>query len=339
MKFYKNITLIITLALFSCGVYAQSLKTGTTAAQFLKIGVGPRAIAMGSAFTATSDDISAIYWNPGGLASLNSNQAFFNHINWIADIKYDFAAITTNVSGFGTLGAFVSVLSTEDMLVRTIEKPEGTGELFGYNTLAIGLSYARSLTEQFSIGFNVKYLSENLWHMNSIGFALDIGTMYKIPVFTKELRIAASISNFGTKMKLTGRDILNVKSVGSGSSPNLINTDIQLDSYELPLLFRIGLGIDIIKSSSNRITIDADAIHPNDHTEYVNSGFEYAWNEIIFLRAGYNSLLEKDTEKGLSLGFGLNYRIVDLVKLKVDYAYENFHRLTDVQYFSVGIEF
>jgi hypothetical protein len=294
---------------------------------------------MGSAFTATADDISSIYWNPSGLTAINSNEAFFNHVNWIADIKYDFAALATNVEGFGTLGAFVSVLSTNDMLVRTIEKPEGTGELFTYNTLAVGISYARSLTYQFSIGFNIKYLNENLWHMSSSGFALDVGTMYKLPLFSKELRIAASISNFGTKMKLAGRDILSVLPVGSGSSPNLINTDIQLDSYELPLLFRIGLAADVIKSPSNRLTIDADAIHPNDHTEYINSGFEYAWNEIIFLRAGYNSLFEKDTEKGLSLGFGLNYRIVDLIKLKVDYAYENFHRLSDVQYFSVGIEF
>ena len=339
MKFLKLITISAVIILFTCGLYAQSLKTGTTASQFLKIGVGPRAIAMGSAFTATSDDITAMYWNPSGLASINSNQASFSHVNWIADINYDFAALATNVPGFGTLGAFVSVLSTNDMLVRTIEKPEGTGELFGYNTLAIGLSYARNLTDKFSIGFNAKYLSENLWHMNSSGFALDIGTLYKIPMFEKEFRIAASISNFGTKMKLSGRDILSVKRVGSGNSPNLINTDVQLDSYDLPLLFRIGIAADLIKSSSNRITVGVDAIHPNDHTEYINSGLEYAWNEIIFLRAGYNSLFEKDTEKGLTFGFGLNYRIVDLIKLKVDYAYEDFGRLNNIQYFSVGIEF
>ena len=339
MKFLKLITISAVIILFTCGLYAQSLKTGTTASQFLKIGVGPRAIAMGSAFTATSDDITAMYWNPSGLASINSNQASFSHVNWIADINYDFAALATNVPGFGTLGAFVSVLSTNDMLVRTIEKPEGTGELFGYNTLAIGLSYARNLTDKFSIGFNAKYLSENLWHMNSSGFALDIGTLYKIPIFEKEFRIAASISNFGTKMKLSGRDILSVKRVGSGNSPNLINTDVQLDSYDLPLLFRIGIAADLIKSSSNRITVGVDAIHPNDHTEYINSGLEYAWNEIIFLRAGYNSLFEKDTEKGLTFGFGLNYRIVDLIKLKVDYAYEDFGRLNNIQYFSVGIEF
>ncbi|MCX6151530.1 MAG: PorV/PorQ family protein [Ignavibacteriales bacterium] len=339
MKFYKSIITVLVYLSF-CGVLLpQSVtKTGTTASQFLKIGVGPRAIGMGSAFTATADDISALYWNPGGLAFSNSNQAFFNHVRWIADINYDFAAFSSNVPGFGTVGTFVSVLSTDDMKVRTIEKPEGTGEIFNYGTLAVGLCYARQLTEQFSIGLNVKYINEKLWNMSSNGFAVDIGTMYKIPILN-EFRIAASISNFGTKMKLEGRDILSVKQVGSTGSGNLINTDIQLDSYDLPLLFRVGLAADVVKSNSNRITLAADAIHPNDHTEYINTGMEYSWNEIIFLRGGYSSLFERDTEKGLTAGVGLNYRIVDLIEVKIDYAYEGFGRLKNVQYFSLGVKF
>ncbi len=338
MKLYKYMLTAAIALFFAGGLFAQSLKTGTTAAEFLKIGVGPRAIGMGSAFTATSDDITALYWNPGGLANLNSNQAFFNHVNWIADINYDYAALAVNVPDFGVLGTFVSILTTNDMSVRTIERPEGTGEFFTYSTLAIGLSYARRLTEQFSIGFNVKYISENLWHMNSTGFAMDIGTLYKIPILN-EMRIAASISNFGTKMKLTGRDILSVKQVGAGSSPNLINTDLELDSYDLPLLFRIGAAVDVVKSSSNRITFGVDAIHPNDHSEYINTGLEYSWNETIFLRGGYNSLFELDSEKGLTLGFGLKYTVIDLVKIGLDYAYQDFGRLNNVQYFSLGINF
>jgi opacity protein-like surface antigen len=140
-------------------------------------------------------------------------------------------------------------------------------------------------------------------------------------------------------MKLEGRDAVSVKQVGSPGYANLINTDVQLDAFDLPLLFRFGIASDIIKSESNRITIGVDAIHPNDHTEYVNTGMEYGWNEIVFLRAGYNSLLEKDTEKGLTLGFGLQYRIIDLVKVGMDYAYQDFGRLSEVHYFSVGIKF
>jgi opacity protein-like surface antigen len=328
----------ISLALvFAINLNAQTTKTGTTATQVLKFNVGPRAIGMGGAFTAISDDITALYWNPSGTANILTNEAFFNHTALYADIRHDFAAFATNLSGLGTVGVFASVLSMDEMAVRTIENPEGTGEFFDYNTLVLGLNFSRFLTENFAIGFNVKYISENLWHMNATGLAVDIGTLYKIQILN-ELRIAASISNFGTKMQLSGRDATVIFPSGSGSS-NFINSNIELDKFDLPLLFRFGISTDVVKEETSRLTVAVDAIHPNDHTEYLNTGLEYAWNEIIHLRAGYNSLFEKDSEKGLTLGFGLYYRIIDLVKVKLDYAYQDFGRLNDVHYFAVGVNF
>jgi len=337
MDIKKYFLIILSVAVASSVSFSQTTKTGTTATQSLKFNVGPRAIGMGGAFTAISDDITAMHWNPSGTANINSNEAFFNHTSLYADVRYDYAAFASNLQGVGTLGLFVSVLSMDEMEVRTIENPEGTGEFFDYNTLVLGLNYSRFLTENFSIGFNVKYISENLWHMNASGIAVDIGTLYKIPVLN-ELRIAASISNFGTKMQLAGRDATVIYESGSGGN-NLNNTNIELDKFDLPLLFRFGISADVIKADESRLTAAVDAVHPNDHTEYINTGLEYAWNEIIHLRAGYNSLFEKDSEKGLTLGFGLSYRVVDLVKVKLDYAYQDFGRLNDVHYFSVGVNF
>ena len=115
----------------------------------------------------------------------------------------------------------------DEMKVRTIENPEGTGELFNYSTVVMGLNYSRYLTTNFAIVFNVKYINENLWHMSSTGFAIDIGTLYKIPILN-ELRIASSISNFGTKMQLSGRDGTVIYVSGAGNE-NLINSNIELD--------------------------------------------------------------------------------------------------------------
>lgn len=337
MKTLKSIiSLTIAAALFFAAD-AQTLKTGTTSAQILKINVGPRAIGMGGAFTAIADDITSLYWNPSGTANIQSNEAYFNHTNLYLDIKNDFAAIATNVGGFGTVGAFVSVLSTGEMMVRTIEQPEGTGEFFDYGSIVVGLNYSRFLTENFAIGFNAKYINESIWHMSATGFAIDVGTLYKIPVLN-ELRIAASVSNFGTKMQMAGRDATQNLPAGAGGG-NLVNANLEMDKFDLPLLFRFGLSADVIKDQTSRLTTSVDAIHPNDHTEYINSGLEYSWNETIFVRFGYNSLFEKDSEKGLTAGFGINYRIVDLVKVKLDYAYQDFGRLKDVHYFSVGVNF
>ncbi len=335
----KNIIqyLILVLILITSTTIAQTQKTGTTAAQVLKFNVGPRAIGMGGAFTAVSDDITAMYWNPGGTANIQMNEAFFNHTSLYADIRHDFAAIASHLSDFGTIGAFVSVLSMDEMMVRTVEMPEGTGEFFNAGAIVIGLNYSRYLTENFAIGGNFKYINESIWNMSATGFGIDIGTMYKLPVLN-ELRIAASISNFGTKMQLSGRDVTQVIPSGAGGQ-NFVNSNIELDHFDLPLLFRFGLSTDVIRDGTSKLVVSVDAIHPNDHTEYINTGAEYSWNEVLYLRAGYNSLFEQDTEKGLTLGFGVHYRIIDMVKVKLDYAYQDFGRLKDVHYFSVGVNF
>jgi len=339
----KNFIIVISglIIFFSNSVYSQigtSLtKTGTTSAQFLKIGVGSRALGMGGAFTASATDVTSIYWNPGGLAYVNSREVIFNHVDWLLDVKFDHAAFGMQVGDIGTIGAFVSVLSMGDMLVRTIEKPEGTGELFSAGAMTIGLSYARSLTDDFSIGFNAKYIREYIWNESAIGFAVDIGTLYRI-LFLNETRLGASISNFGTKMKLQGRDILKLTTAGPGGG-NVINTEHQLDAFDLPLLFRVGIAVDVVKTASSRLTSEINAIHPNDNTEYLNTGLEYSWNEMIFLRAGYKSLFEKDTEQGFTLGAGVDYRMYGLISLKVDYAYQDFGRLKNVHYFTLGVRF
>ncbi len=335
-KIYLSFIVIIILLQFT-NIFAQTLKTGTTSAQVLKLNVGPRAIGMGGAYTSVANDILSTYWNPGGTAEIKSNEAFFNHTDLFLDIKHDYAAFATNLSDFGTIGAFVSVLSMGEMLVRTTSQPEGTGEYFDAGALVIGLNYSRFLTENFAIGFNAKYINESIWHMSATGFAIDVGTLYKIQVLN-ELRIAASISNFGTKMQLSGRDITRTVNSGAGGK-DFVPVNYELDKFDLPLIFRFGISSDILKTESNRFTLSFDAVHPNDHSEFINSGFEYAWEEIIFIRAGYNSLFEVDSEKGLTLGFGLNYRLMDVVKLKLDYAYQDFGRLTNLHYFSVGLNF
>jgi hypothetical protein len=339
MKSVKCLLIIIILATGIDSVAQRSSKSGTTAAQFLKIGVGARAVGMGSAFAATADDITSVYWNPAGLALNLSNEALFNHTNWIADVGVDFAAVATHMEGFGTIAvSFTSINAIDGMIVRTVEQPEGTGEKFDAGGFSIGLSYARKLTDNFSMGFNAKYIRESIWHESATGFALDAGALYKINVLN-ELRLGASISNFGTKMKMDGRDIQEIKQVGETGTGNLIDTRVILKEWDIPLTFRVGVAVDAVKMEDHRLTVEVDAVHPNDHTEYVNTGFEYGWNEVVFIRAGYASLFEEDTEKGLSLGAGINYRIANSLKVLFDYAYQDLGRLENVHYFAIGINF
>lgn len=319
-------------------LFRSTSKVGTTAAQFLKIGVGARAIGMGGTQTAVLGDISSIYWNPAALSRLaTAGELTFNHVNWLADINYDFAAGVMPIGELGTFGLSLVSLRVPEEEVRTVDFPQGDGRKWDASSFAIGLSYARNLTDQFSIGFNAKFIRESVWDESASGFAIDVGTLYKFDV--KGLTLGASISNFGTTMRLDGRDLYfnNDPNGNIGSGPNNIPSEYRSEDYSLPLMFRIGLAYDALQAEDFRVTAAADATHPNDNTEYVNSGLEIAWQEMVFARVGYKSLFLRDSEQGLTLGFGLHYAITNVGSFKLDYGFADYGRLQTVHYFSLGL--
>ena len=315
-------------------------KVGTTAAPFLNIGVGSRAIAMGGAFVAIANDASGLYWNPGGVAIIGNNQAIFNHSEWLAGINFDFAGVVLNLGEMGNLGVSATVLSMGDMERTTELQPEGTGETFSAGSYAIGVTYGKMLTDRFSIGFTGKYIREHIMNSDANGVAIDIGTLYRTQ--WRNLMIGMSISNFGTKMHMTGQDLLiqhDIDPTRYGNNPNL-NADLQTDSYDLPLMFRVGISYDALQDFRNHSLILAlDALHPSDNVESMNVGAEYLFHNMVALRAGYKELFSRDSEQGLTFGAGFQRKIVGTLNLQVDYAYQSFGRLTSVNKFTVLLGF
>lgn len=319
-------------------LFRSTTKVGTTSAQFLKIGVGARALAMGSAQAAAGRDISAMYWNVAALTDIqHAGELTFTHANWIADISYDFAAGMLKIGDLGSFGLSIISLRVPEDLVRTVDFPEGDGRRWDASSLAIGLSYAKALTEQFSIGFNAKFIREAVWSASATAFAMDFGTLYKSEI--KGLSLGATISNFGTKMQLQGRDLYfnNDPNGNAGSGPNAIPAAYRTGEFDLPLTFRIGIAYDLRLADDLRATAAVDATHPNDNNEYVNSGIEFAWRESIFARVGYKSLFLRDSEQGLSLGIGVSYTVENTATLKLDYAYADYGRLKSIQYITLGL--
>jgi hypothetical protein len=332
------------ILLLSFSSYAQSdrvSKVGTTGATFLEIGLGAPADAMGGAYVSLARDASALYWNPGGIAGVKDNEVTLYHSLWLADTKVSFAGMVIPVGEFGTLGFAFTSLDMGDMPVRTIEMQEGTGEYFSAGDMAIGVSYARNLTDRFSIGFTAKYIRETIWHMSASAIAIDAGTVFRTDLFGGMV-IGASISNFGGQLKLDGRDTRTYNRVDetkTGSNAN-IPYNIDLDSWDLPLNIRLGISTDVYKSSNYRFTVAIDAIHPNDNYESMNVGGEFAFMDCIAIRGGYQSLFLPDSEGGLTLGIGLNSKMLftDNV-VTFDYSYRDFGRLKAVHSFSLSVGF
>lgn len=314
-------------------------KVGTTSAQFLKNEAGARAVAMGGAFVAVNNDATALYWNPSGISMLPRTEVVLIHTKWLADMSYNFVGIILPIGSFGTLGASITALSMDEKEVRTVAHPDGTGEKYDAGDIAAGLSYAKNLTDKFSIGFSLKYIQQNIWHMSSSSVAMDIGTMFTTNF--NDMKIGMSISNFGGGMKLEGQDVnvyYDLDALKYGNNDK-IPAQLQTDNFALPLIFRVGVAMDLLKGERNRLTLAIDAVHPNDNTENLNIGAEYVFNNMFFLRAGYKNLFTQDTEEGFTTGVGLGYRIFGNTMLQIDFAYQDFGFLNNVQRFSLGLKF
>ena len=341
-KLANKLFLLIIIFMINQNITAQNVsKTGTTAASFLEIGVGAGAIGMGGAFVSVADNASALYWNVGGIAELPQFEAIIVHTDWIAETNFDFAGLVLPLGTFGTIGLSFTSLSMDDMKVTTVEKPDGTGEFFSASDIALGVSYARTLTDRFSIGFTVKYIEQRIWHMSASAFAVDAGTKFRTDLLGG-LTIGASISNFGTPMQLEGRDaryFIRVDDTKQGSNDR-IPTTIEMDEWELPLMMQIGISTFAFDNDTYKLRLAADALVPNNNYQSMNVGGELSFNDFLFVRGGYNSLFLTDGEGGLSFGVGLNSKMIfsDAV-VNFDYAFRDFGRLQNVHNFSVGIKF
>ena len=340
----KAICLIWIIALMvPVSAYSQITgdvsKVGTVAASFLEIEVGSRGIGMGGAYVAVVDDATAVYWNPAGLARISKSEAVLVHTNWLVDTSFDFVAIAFPVGNRGIFGASITSLSTDDMEVRTVLLPEGTGERFSTSDISAGLSYALDLTDRFSIGVTAKYISQKIWHMSASGFAMDIGTLFKTNF--NGMTIGMSISNFGTSMRLQGNDIfVNYDEAPNfGGSNDRIPAFKQTENYSLPLLLRVGVAMDIVNTESNVVTVALNAAHPNDNTESVSMGVEYAIGDVVALRVGYKNSFLRDSEEGITAGVGTKLVLAGGVAFAVDYAYQDFGRFNNTQMFSLALEF
>lgn len=330
---------VFFIGISSLGFGQQVTKAGTTAAKFLSIPVGARALGMGGAFVSVANDASAMYWNPAGIARLSQPEVLLTHARWIADINYNYAGIVLPLSSLGTIGFNFTSLTMGEMERTTEEQPDGTGEFFSAGSFAVGVSYGRNLTDWFSIGGNVKYVRETIWNSSASAFAVDIGTLFTTPF--KGVKFGAGISNFGEKMRITGDDLLVQKDISPNHGNNAnINANLATDRFDLPLNLRIGLSYEPLVSEDQYLVIAVDASHPNDNSESINIGGEYSlFNRMLAIRGGYKAFGVSNSEERITLGGGIAYEVTPGVTAKIDYAYENFGRLSNIHKFAVSILF
>lgn len=341
------IALLFVLILPLTDGFAQDVKkVGTAAAPFLRIPVGARGAALGGAFVAQAEDATAMFWNPAGLARMDNFALMVDHSNWLPGIDFDYFAAIVPMAQFGTIGFNVTSLGADDMILTTVEDPDGIEEAtFSAGSIAFGVTYARNLTDRFAIGANFKFAQERIYNSSAHSFMFDVGTLYTTPF--DGIRFGVNISNFGTPLRMDGDDLnirVDIAPNQEGNNQSVVGR-LMTDSFETPLIMRVGLAWDAMTNEAGRLTILADGINPNDNAQSLNFGAEFGMmNDLLMLRGGYNELYldqtsRDDAEKGMTLGAGLKWKLQNGVGFAADYAYQDFANLSDVNRFTVTVLF
>jgi hypothetical protein len=342
MKKYIACFLILTLMIGVAS--AMKNKVAQSGMTYLAISMGSRETAMGDAGTAITKGINGLWHNPAVLADIDRFAVALNQVDWLIDTKLYGTAFAASLGKWGSIGLDITYMDYGEIIgTRVVDKSIDyrgfvlTGDI-GVEDYAIGLAYARRISDKFSLGLKVKRLHERLgrasyvvseyddpatgekirtrkekdWKLNDWG--LDIGTTYDVG--WKSLTFAMAMQNFSRDMKYWNEE------------------------FQTPMVLRMGLSMDVTQlfvdgTKPIGLLVALDALHPNDHTERVHLGAELSYLQNFCLRAGYKFNHEVES---LTAGVGAQFNVSGL-KGSFDYAYGSADYFEDVHRFSITFSF
>ncbi|MDP8238117.1 MAG: PorV/PorQ family protein [Candidatus Hatepunaea meridiana] len=347
-----SIVVLLMLLLTVCSVQASEVqKVGTTSMQSLKVATSVRAIGMGETYCALADDIQSVFWNPAGLIYIKDAAVVLSQINMPADIQYNNIAIAKKVNDNQVFGVHLLAMTTGDMPVRTIFRPEGTGENFMCYDIVAGVSWAQRITDRFAFGLNGRIVTSSMADVKYTGMLADIGTMYQTAL--RSLKIGMSVQNFGPDIDYEDT-YPDYRDQGRRARPSP-NEDDYTGSPP-PTIYRLGLSANFFDLAGITRPEGFDALmafemsHPNDNRERINFGMELNYLNTLFLRGGYKfrykNLFGYDEERWTA-GMGMKIPIPGEVDFAFDYAYMDFGRIAEAadsfmgnpHRFSIGLTF
>jgi hypothetical protein len=276
----NKILFLILLSLSS--LLAQT--AGNSGLSFLKLGFGARNIALGDAGTATSTDVTSLFYNPAALAINPASEIMLMHNEWIQDVRSEILGARTLIFGLPVAVGF-NVTTINDIEVRNIAGDPVTK--FNANYFFGSFSTGHMIVENFYFGASIKYLYESIYVDESTGWGFDLGASYLTSV--KGLNISAVIKNLGTMNKLSN------------------------EKTRLPGEFRVGPAYSFTMQDQYQITstVEFQKYLPTSDIHF-NAGAEILYDKLIALRVGYQSGYQT---KNITAGLGLMWG-----NLSVDYA-------------------
>jgi len=311
-------------------------KTGQSTMNFLLVGTSSKASSLGEAYSSLGTGSESMFYNPAGLTGTDYEfDININYTRWIADINYISGGVAWNTGNYGVVG--FNLLTVDYGVIKgtslITDAERGTyplgyrddGPVGNVGAFAVGLSYAKAISEAFSVGGTIKLAGQNLGRNIVLNGELKYNNATKL-VFDAGIRYLTNFKSF-----TFGMYIRNFAS----------NIKRELVDEQLPLVFSLGAAMNVMEvinseiSKDNMVNVAVDFLHQNNYSERVNIGLEYTFLKMLSLRGGYQINRDLASWSG---GLGLSHTISDYI-IEVGYSYSSFEIFDSVSRLSLLISF
>ncbi len=310
-------------------------KLAQSTMNFQLVSISPKASALGDAYYTLGKGAESIFYNPAGLAEMKNNyEVVMDYTQWIADINYVGGAFAYNMGNWGVVGLSILNVDYGTIYGTQLDPSKSsalgyieTGELSNIGAYSIGFSYAKSISEQFSIGGNIRYVAQNLGD-NTFMYT-DGSTKYQ------KNNAAKIVFDAGVKYKTGFHDFSFGMAIRNFSS----NIKREAIDEQLPLAFTMGAAINalgfVMDSKEQALYVAVDFLHPNNYSDRVNLGLEYRFMQMFALRGGYQT--NRDIASW-SAGLGVNTNLAGY-DVEINYSISKMEVFDNVNRVSVNLAF
>ena len=302
--------LVVLILANGCTGFAQFRKTGTVGYTFLEIPVTAQQAALrnaGGSLVKNSGQL-ALFLNPAGLGFQSSHSVGISNSAWIAEIQHYGAGVVITGKGIGNFGLSLNYIDYGEIPQTELVSALGEYRRIGNYTaqsMSIGASYARQLTDRFSWGLRTKWINERIHEYSSGNVLIDLGVLYYTGFHS--LRIGGYITNFGLDSRYIG------------------------DSFKMPTELRLSFAYDVWERPVHFLTLVGEVSHPSDNPEKLHIGARYQFHELLLFYAGYQYPSDEDPYS-LGMGFRTHGYTIDLALIP-------FGRFPSVFYLTLQKEF
>jgi hypothetical protein len=274
-------------------------------------------MALGGGMVADPGGVDMLFYNPAAIAGVTGVEACFSNLRYLDDMKKNYVAVASKTS-FGTIGVTADVLSIGDMEETTETNPEGTGRVFSPNFSILGLSYARYMTDQVTIGGTFKVISESVLQLHATGIAVDAGIQYRPG--PKGVWFGLALKNFGPNMKFSGSDFESFHRTSGNPAANDRSLSSLSAAFELPSYFELGARYQYPITDVGDLGGYGTFQSNNFNYDEFKLGAEFAYKETLYLRGGGVITGDSNYLYGPTFGVGFSLPLGGQSKLQIDYA-------------------